>query len=170
MNLEENIKDRLEIYYKDIFKDYNIILLIFTLCLLLYLSKLDVIKSYSLDIYQGALFIAAYDYINNLITPYKFLMGGFIVSFTTYIIYTLFHDKLNIVILNALIAIVAILAMDITKSFNLSALVYAFLGVSLIPSLKKGYLFSYLLGAVIIIIISTIIKSIYIYAKKITVI
>jgi len=108
---------------------------------------------YSVDIYQLCLFSSTYSYINGAITNYQLLAGAMISTFVGYGATVLFSKYLSNTFIVAIICFLSILLMTITNTLSISTLSYALGAPNLVSRLKRGYIVSFVLALIIIIVV-----------------
>lgn len=108
---------------------------------------------YSVDIYQLCLFSSTYSYINGTITGYQLLTGAMISTFVGYGITVLFSKYLSNTFIVTIICFVTLLIMTITNTLSISTLSYALGAPKLVDKLKKGYIVSFIIALLIIMVV-----------------
>ena len=125
------------------------------------------LKNYSISIYQVAVVMATYSFINLQMSIYNLLMGGIISTCISFIVYKLFVDyskKINTLSLNLVTFLSVIVFMTIFDCVSMPAVAYTLMSQVKIPINPVGYLSDYIVASLFIIFLSvlllTVIKSI----------
>ena len=131
-------------------------MLLFTIVVILLQIINIYLKKYSIDIYQVAVVMAAYSFVNLPMTIYDIMMGGIIsaaVSFGVYKLFVKFSKNINVLLLNITTFLAVLFFMIIFNCITMPALAYTLMSQVKIPSNPTGYLFSYIIASIIIIIL-----------------
>ena len=115
-----------------------------------------------LDLFVIPIITSIYLYVNNILLPHELLVGGAIGSVISYLFYYyLYYKFTNKPLYNAVLIFVVIIVMVVMNSVCAPAIAYAAIGTIFIPKLQRGYLGSYVLSAIVVILISYVYKVVY---------
>lgn len=119
-----------------------------------------IVKHFPLKVYQVATFMSLYLFITMPFSAYDLLMSGILASFISYYVYKVFvylKSQKRIYLLNIVTFISVLLGMIVGNCVSMPALAYTLMTYKSIPASAFSYLYSYIGGSVIIILISFII-------------
>lgn len=156
---------RKEVIFNAVYKHHLILFIILSL-VILYMSGWSIFTENSIQIYQMSLLTDIYNYINYPITVYEFLMSGVIASVVSYGLYRLLSKRVNKIVMNIVISFFVLLFMILFECILIGPLVYALDAVELIPKLKTGFLYSFVIGCVIVVLLYHFFLNVFIYMKR----
>ena len=115
----------------------------------------------TLILFQIPLVPGLYGYLTGELNEYEYIGGAIISCVTTYIFYEAFITKTSShkfkILFKAITAFVIVVLMVIFSAISSSALSYTFASMVLIPTLKFGYVYSFVCGVILSIILAKII-------------
>lgn len=119
----------------------------------------------TLILFQLPLVPGLYGYITGELNEYEYIGSAVISCVTTYIFYNIFITKSSStifkILFKAFTAFIILILMVMFSAVSASALSYTFVSMVLIPRLKFGYVYSYIGG----VILSIILAKIFLYIK-----
>jgi hypothetical protein len=161
MNIEKKIHD-FEVNLKKEENLHHFVLFMFIIWVLLFLSTFKFFfKDFNIDFYNYPALGSIYSYINTNLTIYDLLISGIVSSTLSYITYITLYNYLSNKFLIIIIPIISLIGMYYTNTFNSGAFIYSCLAIEYIPIYKYGYLYSYFLCCIVIIISYYIFVNLY---------
>jgi hypothetical protein len=153
-------------YFKAVLESFITNNIIFVVISLIFLQIIGywINKFIPINIYQVATVMSIFAFINLPFTAYTMIMGGIVATIVSYLIYNLFQAfKITnrILVLNIVTLICVITAMVILNCISLTAVAYTIMSYVSIPKSKINYLFSYIVGTIIIVILCAILNIIF---------
>lgn len=127
------------------------------------------LKNYSINIYQVAVVMATYSFINLQMSIYNLLMGGIVSTSISFIVYKLFLDyskKINTLSLNLVTFLSVIVFMTIFDCVSMPAVAYTLMSQVKIPINPVGYLSDYIVASLFIIFLSFVLLTLMKTIKK----
>jgi hypothetical protein len=119
---------------------------------------------YQVVVYQVATFMALYGFIQSKQSIYQLIMGGIVATLISYSVFKFFKYQkllLYISILNILTFFLIITVMVLLNCICMPALAYTLMSYVSIPKSPFSYLTSFIVGSIIIIILSYILLIIF---------
>ena len=155
-------------YLQKILGDFKKQHVIFFAIVIICIQLIDTfLKKKSVNVYQVAVVMATYSFINLNMSIYNLLMGGIVSTSVSFIIYKLFVNfskNINTLALNLVTFLSVIFFMTIFDCVSMPAVAYTLMSPVKIPSSPFSYLSSYIVASFLIILLSilllTVIKSI----------
>jgi len=150
---------------KSVILEKNMIVFLIAMGILQILSKIIVMYIPTLEIFQVPLVPGLFSYLIGDLTEYQYIVGAIISSLVAYILYTLLITKIKTPIykylFNSIVAFIVAVIMILFSAFSAASIGYTFMAGISIPSLKFGYVYSYVIG----IILSVLLCKLLLYIK-----
>jgi hypothetical protein len=142
-------------------KTINNHLIFFSLIVIFIYFLSNYLIPYNIHIYQLCLFPELYNYLNGNVTTSQVIFSSIISTFVGFFIYKLLYKYLPNVIILGIISFFTLLIMIVTNTLSIASLSYALGAPTLIPMYGNGYIYSYIVSSLIIVIIYNLYSELY---------
>jgi hypothetical protein len=150
---------------KSVILEKNMIVFLIAIAILQISSKLIVMYIPTLEIFQVPLVPGLFSYLVGELTEYQYIVGAIISALVAYLLFIFLTSKIKTPIykylFNSIVAFIVAVIMILFSAFSASSIGYTFMAGMSIPSLKFGYVYSYVIG----IILSVLLCKLLLYIK-----